>query len=69
MPPKEAEAFEQLMELGRQYPMDDADLKHFENNLILRSYVLGWTGDPLKQPPSSVLAAYRQMLTEKGVLS
>jgi hypothetical protein len=58
---------DQLLELGRKFPMQGDDQRHFENILILRAYVLGWTGDPLEQPAASVLAAYRQMLSEKGV--
>jgi hypothetical protein len=42
-----------------------ADYDQLENNLILRAYVLGWTGDPLQKPAEAVLAAVRQTLREK----
>jgi hypothetical protein len=35
------------------------------DGLVLRAYVRGWTGDPLCQPPSAVLAAFRQMRRER----
>jgi len=35
-----------------------------ENRLCLRAAVLGWTGDPLKQPLASVAAELRAMLTQ-----
>ena len=35
-----------------------------EGELKLRAACLGWTGDPLKQPPRSVLAAARKILGE-----
>ena len=44
--------------------MTDDERRRFENILILRAYVRGWTGDPLCQPATSVLAAYRQMRRE-----
>jgi hypothetical protein len=60
---------EALAELGRleqaHGPMTQAERRHFENLLTLRAHVAGWTGDPLCQPASVVLAAYRQMRAEK----
>jgi hypothetical protein len=56
----EAEA---VAELEReQFPaeMTESERRHFENLLFLRAYVRGWTGDPLCQPATSVLAAYRR---------
>jgi hypothetical protein len=43
----------------------DADYNALEENLYLRAAVLGWTGDPLKQPPETVLAAARQVVAER----
>jgi hypothetical protein len=31
----------------------------------LKAAVLGWTGDPFKQPPESVLASARQVIVER----
>jgi hypothetical protein len=42
-----------LAELEReQFPdvMSESERTHFENLLVLRAYVRGWTGDPLCQP-------------------
>jgi hypothetical protein len=36
-----------------------------EGELRLRASVLGWTGDPLKQPQRAVLASARAVLAEK----
>jgi hypothetical protein len=56
------EIIDELDLLTKQFT--DADFQHFENVMILRAYVLGWTGDPLNQPARSVLAAARQVIAE-----
>jgi hypothetical protein len=63
----EAEALAELERLEAAHgSLTGTDRQHFENLLTLRAYVLGWTGDPLSQPASVVLAAYRQMRDEKA---
>jgi hypothetical protein len=62
----EKAALAELERIQQQNPPSDDDLQHLESILVLRAYVLGWTGDPLQQPATSVLAAYRQMLGEKA---
>jgi hypothetical protein len=61
----ENEALAALEAVGFPDVMCDAERAHFENLLILRAYVRGWTGDPLCQPASSVLVAFRQMRRER----
>jgi len=39
-------------------------LTEFESELYLRAMVLGWTGDPLRQPARCVLAVARMVVTE-----
>ena len=39
----------------------EVDRVRLESALQLRAAVLGWTGDPLKQPPRTVLAAIRRI--------
>ena len=60
---REFEIVEELRRLNAQF--SDADFDALETNLVLRAYILGWTGDPLKQPPETVLAAARQVLEER----
>jgi hypothetical protein len=63
----EQDAAAELERLDRENgPMTESEQKHFENVLWLRAMVLGWTGDPLEQPATSVLATYRQMRTERA---
>jgi hypothetical protein len=47
--------------------MSDDEIRHFQN--LLRAVTLGWPGDPLCQPPTSVLAAYRQLQAEREAWS
>ena len=62
----EAEAMAELTRLDEVFEqMTDGERRHFENLLYLRAMIHGWTGDPLCQPATSVLAAYRQMRTER----
>jgi len=61
----EEDALQELARLDVAAAMTDDERRHFENTLILRAYVRGWTGDPLCQPAVDVLAAYRQMRSER----
>lgn len=61
----EEDALDELTRLDFGAAMTDDERRHFENTLILRAYVRGWTGDPLCQPAVDVLAAYRQMRSER----
>jgi hypothetical protein len=51
----EAEVLERLQNM--QSIFTAADFDALENDLRTRAAVLGWTGDPLKQPPHTVLAS------------
>jgi hypothetical protein len=63
----EAEAIAELERLDGEFAqMSEEEHRHFESLLYLRAMIRGWTGDPLCQPASSVLAAYRQMRAERG---
>jgi len=63
----EAEALAELTRLDKEFgQMTEDERRHFENLLYLRAIIRGWTDDPLCQPAPSVLAAYRQMRTERG---
>lgn len=39
--------------------------RQFENELYLRAYVRGWTGDPLLQPAATVVSAIRAVLAKR----
>ena len=43
----------------------EADYDALEADLRLRAAVLHWTGDPLQQPPETVLAAARGVLAAR----
>jgi hypothetical protein len=63
----EVEAMAELERLDSEFAaMTNDEHRHFESLLYLRAMVRGWTGDPLCQPASSVLAAYRQLRAERG---
>lgn len=58
-----------LLALPDEQLIENVDLSEegfdlLENRLHLRAAVLGWTGNPLKQPPASVAAEVRAMLTQ-----
>jgi hypothetical protein len=62
----EADALAELTRLDGEFgQMVEGERRHFKNLLYLRAMIHGWTGDPLRQPATSVLAAYRQMRTER----
>jgi hypothetical protein len=62
----EAEAMTELARLDGEFgQMSEDEHRHFENLLYLRAMIRGWTGDPLCQPATSVLAAYREMRAER----
>jgi hypothetical protein len=54
------QALRELDELGGA--LTAAQFDALENELILRAAVCGWTGDPLRQPAATVLAALRAVL-------
>jgi len=63
----EVEALAELERIEEENgPMTKAEQRHLESLLALRAHVIGWTGDPLSQPASAVLAAYRQMWIENA---
>ena len=54
----EADALAELTRLDGEFgQMVEDERRHFENLLYLRAMIHGWTGDPLCQPATSVLAA------------
>ena len=53
----DAEVMAEIDELARSF--QELDIVRLEGELALRAAVMGWTGNPLKQPPRSVLAAAR----------
>ena len=58
-----AEVLEELDALNDGFTA--ADYERLETELMVRAYVLGWTGDLLKQPPRAVLAAARAVREQK----
>ena len=46
----------------RQLGMTERLFDALESELRLRAAVLGWTGNPLQQPPRSVLASIRSVM-------
>ncbi len=54
---------EQLIE-SPDFTLSEQGFDLLENRLRLRAAVLGWTGDPLKQPLASVAAEVRAMLSQ-----
>jgi hypothetical protein len=67
-PIKEMTEQEILAEIESYPEMTETERAALESNLYLRAYILGWTGDPLCQPASSVLAAVRQVRSELGLV-
>ncbi len=64
----EQDAFDTLTRLERE--LTDGERRELENELYLRAAALGWTGPPLIQPASSILAAWRAVEDRrKGVRS
>src|SRR6185369_13982280 len=53
----DAEVMQELVDL--QTGFTEQDFVDLEHHLKLRAACLHWTGDPLKQPPRSVLACAR----------
>ncbi len=47
--------------------LTEAELDELESRLILTAAVFGWTGDPLRQPPTVVLAKVEAILGERIV--
>lgn len=50
-----------------QQGFSESDFDQLEAELKLRAAVLGWTGDPLKQPSRTVLAAARAAMKAKAI--
>ena len=52
----------EIMEEIDNYPeLTEATRAELEHDMTLYSYVRGWTGDPLCQPPQVVLAILRKI--------
>ena len=67
-PMTDVEAMAELTQLDREFgQMTEDERRRFENLLYLRAMVRGWTGDPLCQPATAVLAAYREMREEQEI--
>ena len=43
----------------------DRDFDELESRLRIRAASLGWTGDPMKQPPEVVLAESRAVIRDR----
>ena len=56
----DAEVLAELTEHQRKFR--EEDFQRLEWRLKLRAACLGWTGDPLKQPPRSVLLEVRYLM-------
>lgn len=56
-------AYDELAQLNERFT--DADFDKLEADLKLRAACLGWTGEPLRQPPDVVLEVARRILAEK----
>ena len=64
----DVEAMAELTRLDREFgQLTEDEHRRFENLLYLRAMVRGWTGNPLYQPATAVLAAYRQMREEREI--
>ena len=44
----------------------DGDFDELESRLQIRAAALGWTGDPMKQPPEVVLAEARGVIRDRS---
>ena len=44
----------------------DRDFDELESRLRIRAASLGWTGDPMKQPPEVVLAEARSVIRNRS---
>ena len=55
----EQECREEIDRIDRDHPITDEQERLLKRELFLRAMILGWTGDPFKQPASAVLAAWR----------
>lgn len=53
---------EKLLE---QADLTKAEFDELENQLGLRAGCLGWTGDPMRQPPEVVAAVVRGILSRR----
>jgi len=55
--------YDELAKLNESFT--DADFDRLEADLKLRAACLGWTGDPLKQPPEVVFEVARRIAAKK----
>lgn len=46
--------------------LSDTEFDELESQLALRAASLGWTGDPMRQPPETVAAIVRGIITKRG---
>ena len=53
-------------ELIESADLTDAEFDELERQLALRAAVLGWTGDPMRQPLEVVAAVVRGILAQRG---
>lgn len=53
-------------ELIESADLTDAEFDQLENQLALRAACLGWTGDPMRQPLSTVAAIVRSILSNRS---
>ena len=57
------EVIQELLQLQESFT--DDDYTRLEFHLALKAGCLGWTGDPICQPPRSVLACARTVQAER----
>jgi hypothetical protein len=55
----ETAALAEIGRISRENPFTEREFDALEEKLKLIAAVRGWTGDPLRQPASSVLGAIR----------
>lgn len=56
-------------ELIESADLTDAEFDELENQLALRAAVLGWTGDPMRQPLATVAAIVRGIIIRRSNLN
>lgn len=54
---------EELIETAN---LTDPEFSQLENQLAIRAACLGWTGDPMRQPLSTVAAIVRGIVTSRA---
>lgn len=61
------EVMQELWALQGDFTEQDFD--QLECNLVIRAGCLGWTGDPMQQPPRSVLASAREVIAKRSAVA